>query len=251
MYRKLQIDTVQSSIIYLKYVVDMGSTVTVQLVDPITKQALYNLERVNSVTAAIRTDQFVVDEDINAIVINLANRGKTVLITYYTDGTQNPFYASSNLHTFISKVLKWTDNRLVDGLYLYWDDCDRSNPVKKIKEGSFVYDGSFYVYQGGIFDIRDYAPPTVIGYYRGYRIFINQEIIQSYLNTPASMLTQVGIITSSATHTAMDSAKLDVMTLYDSMYNSEPLDIAFVYIRLNDSREYDIWVEYPKEQRTL
>jgi len=252
LFRKLQIETIESSIIYLKYVVDAASQVTVQVVNPITLELEYELERVNSISTALRSDQFVVDEDVSAILVNLALEGKKVVITYYTDGQINPFYASSNLHTFISKVLKWTSNRIVDGLYVYWDykDCN-DKPIKKIKAGSFVYNGLFHIYGGGVFDIRDWAPPTIVNAYRGYMFFINDEILTSHLDNRTNILQELGILTSDSMHDTVDAAKLDVMTKYDRIYSSEPLVICYGYVLLNGQRQYDYWFEYPPENRTL
>jgi len=252
MYRKLQIVEITSSIIFLKYVVDLGSIITVSEVDPITHELIYNYERVNTVTAAMRTDQFTVDEDLSAVVVSLANKGKTIAITYYTDGTQNPYYASSNLNLFIEKVLSWTDNRICDGLYVYWNQYRPEDEyVKHIKPGSFIYDGNFYVYGGEDFNIRDYAPPTRIGYCRCYKMFINNEILESYVDMQVKLLTRIGIITSSDMYAKFDEAKLDTMGTYDNMYQSQPLDICYMYVVLNEERDYDIWIEYPQGARTL
>ena len=252
MYRKVQIETVESAIIYLRYVVDITSVVDVWVINPITLEFEYPLHRVNSVSTALQPDQFVVDEDSNAILLNLTLRGKKIAITYYSDGSINPFYASSNLHTFIAKVLKWTANRIVDGLYIYWDynECNDS-PLKHIKEGSFVYNGLYHIYQGGVFDVRQWAPPTVVNMIRGYRFFINDELIQTRLNRQTNILQEVGILTSDEQHETFDAAKLDVMTKYERIYKSQPLDICFAYILLDQNQKFQFWFEYPPEQRTL
>ena len=252
MYRKLQIETVDSAIIYLKYVVDITSDITVQVVNPANMQLEYELERVNTISTALKPNQFVVDGDTNSIILNYALEGKKIVIIYYTDGKINPFYASSNLHTFIAKVIKWTSNRIVDGLYIYWDyeDCNDS-PIKKIKEGSFVYNGLYHIYRGGVFDIRDWAPPTVVNMVRGYKFFINDEIIQSYLDNPTNMLTKLGILSSDEMYQQFDAAKLDVMNKYRRIYNSDPLTICYGYCVLNQNGGYDFWFEYPSEMRTL
>lgn len=253
MYRKTQIELIESSIIYLKYIVEMGYQIDVQIVNPDTLEWEYSLERVNSVTAALRTDQFSVDDDAGAIVLNMALMGKKAIIIYYTEGKINPFYASSNLHTFIAKVLKWSENRIIDGCYIHWDyiSCGDDSPQKKIKEGSFVYDGRYYVYKGGYFDIRNYAPPTVIDNYRAYKFFINAEIISSYVDNRQSLLQQIGIIHSDSIYPTINEAKADLMGVYKNQYNSISLDICNMFIKLNSAREYDIWISYPSENRTL
>ena len=252
MFRKLQVETIESSIIYLKYVVDISAEIVVQVVNPTSLELEYQLERVNSISTALKTNQFVVDEDTNAIIVNLALAGKKVIINYYSDGQINPFYASSNLHTFISKVLKWTSNRIVDGLYVYWDydDCD-DQPIKHIKSGSFVYNGLYHIYRGGVFDIRSYAPPTVVNMIRGYQLFINDEILESHLDNRINILNEVGILTSDDQHDHLDAAKLDVMNKYKRIYTSDPLNICYAYCLLNQERKYEFWFEYPPEQRTL
>ena len=256
MYRKFQIETIESSYIFLRYVVDPTATVTVQLINPATGLTEYTLSR-TSMSTALKPDQFAVDDEMSAVIVSLALRGKTALIFYYTDGTRNPYYAASNLHQFITKVLSWTENRIVDGLFLYWESCESADdtgevpPVLKIKEGSFVYDGTYYTYSGELWDIRKYAPPTVKGHYRAYRLFINREVLDSRLNKQYSALTQIGVIHSKLTYEDIGQAKLDVDSVYEELYSSEPIDIAYMYVLLTDNRKFNVWIRYPKEARTL
>jgi hypothetical protein len=249
MYRKEEIVLVGSPIIYARYVL-AHDNVTFFSYDYSLNQDILPMERVNTLSMSLFNNQFSVDEDKSAFFIAPSIVGTWVRMIYYTEGDQNPFYASSNLHKFITQVLKWTSSRISEGIYLYWEPCD---PVHKklINEGSFVYENQFYVYHGGVFDIKMQAPPTLRNTYKCYYLFINQEILDSYLDRQSRMLSEIGILPSSTSHLTLDAAKLDVLTRYTNMYDSEPLEVAFVHIQLNDQLSYNVWIEYPTTSRTL
>ncbi len=249
MYRKEEIVLISSPVTYLRYVL-VNDNVDIWLYDYSLKTDLLKMERVNTLATSLFNTQYSVDEDKSSVYVAPSIIGKYVRMSYYTEGTQNPFYASSNLHKFITQVLNWTSNRISEGMYLYWDACD-PDYMKKINEGSFVYENLFYVYNGGVFDIRHHAPPTSRQRFKAYYLFINQEIIESYVDRQTQMLTQIGILSSTTSHDALDAAKLDVMARYTATYESTPLEVAFIYIQLMDSLQYNIWIEYPISTRTL
>jgi len=249
MYTKEEIVLIDSPVVYLRYIL-ATNVVKAYIYDFSLKQDLQEMERVATLTISLFNSQFAVDEDKAAIYNAPSIVGKYVRFVYYSEGEQNPFYAASNLHVFINQVLKWTANRVSEGIYLTQQDCECTH-LRKIEPGSFVYENQFCVFPGESFDIRVQSPPTVKDKYKAYYLFINQEIISSFLNKQEQLLTKLGILTSSEMHDNIGSAKLDVLALYETTYNSSPIEIAFVYIRLNESFLYDLWVEYPIKSRTL
>jgi hypothetical protein len=123
--------------------------------------------------------------------------------------------------------------------------------MRTIQPGSFVYENRFCVFPGDVFDIRIQAPPTIKDKFKAYYLFINQEIVDSFLDKQISTLSKLGILTSSTIHDDAGSAKLDVSALYATAYNSTPVEVCFIYIKLTDTFAYDIWIEYPPKSRTL
>jgi|GEM_PF-4203435 len=249
MYRKEDVILVTSPIQYLHYIIT-SDNVKVWEYDTTQNQELYELERVYTLSTSLFSNQFAIDVDRNGVYLSPTMNGKYIKVVYYSDGQINPFYASSNLHKFITNVLKWTGHRIVDGCFLHWTDggCVTSH---RIKEGSFVYSNQYYIYAGEDLDIRNLAPPTIVGRFRGYYFFINDEIISNNLNHQTRTLTKMGYLHSSAMHDETGRAKLDVLALYDNLYSSEPLNVAFMYVYLTQSLDYEIWIEYPTEHRTL
>jgi hypothetical protein len=249
MFRKEEVVLVGSPIVYMRYIM-AHDNVQMFLYNYSLKEDILEMERVNTLSSSLFNNQFAVDEDTSSTFVAPSTIGQWIRVVYYSEGKQNPFYASSNLHKFIEQVLRWTANRISEGIYLYWAPCDP--PWKRIiNEGSFVYENQFYVYNGGLFDIRQHAPPTTKRRFKAYYLFINQEIISSYLDGQSQILSQIGILPSSTSHDTVDSAKLDVLTRYQNMYESEPLEVALIYIQLSDSLEYNVWIEYPPATRTL
>lgn len=249
MYKKEEILLVDNPIIYLRYII-ATSIIQVFLYDYSKHEDIQEMERISTLSISLFNNQYAIDLDKSSIYNAPSILGKYIRIIYYSEGEQNPFHASSNLHAFITQVLRWTSNRISEGIYLtrQVSDCDNT---RSIAPGSFVYENKFGVYPGEIFDIRLHAPPTVANKFKAYYLFINQEHIDGFLNRQDQMLTKIGVITSSTIHDAIDTAKLDVLTLYLSLYNSTPLEVALMYIKLTDTFAYDIWVEYPPTSRTL
>lgn len=249
MYRKEEIILVDSPVIYLRYIL-ATSNVQAFLYDYTKHEDIQELQRVATLTISLFNTQFAVDEDKSSIYNAPAIVGQYVRIVYYSEGESNPFYASSNLHAFITQVLRWTANRVSEGIYLTTKECDCAH-LRSIQPGSFVYENRFCVYPGDVFDIRLQSPPTIINKFKAYYLFINQEIVDTYLNQQEQILTKLGSITSSTMHDTTGAAKLDVLSLYDNMYETTPIEIAFVYIKLTETMSYDLWVEYPQKSRTL
>lgn len=249
MLKKEEVVLVSSPVTYLRYTL-AHDNVTAFEHSYTLHEDIVEMERIHSLSISLFNSQFAVDTDLSAAFVAPSLVGKYVRFVYYTEGELNPFYASSNLHKFIEQVLKWTSNRIAEGLYLHWKACDPAY-MRIINEGSFVYENRFIVYPGGKFDIRQHAPPTVKGTYKAYHMFVNQEIIDGYLDRQSQLLRQIGILSSSTQHSSIDAAKLDVMTKYTSMYKSSALTVCYVYIRLNQDFSYDIRIEYPTASRTL
>jgi len=249
MYTKTEIVLISSPVTYLKYIL-ASSIVKASLYDNALHQVIQSLERISTLTVSLFNTQFAIDEDKCAVYVAPSIIGQYVQFVYYSEGAENPFYASSNLNAFITQVLKWTSNRISEGIYLTGSECN-CDYLRTIQPGSFVYEDQFYVYHGESFDIRIQSPPTIVNQFKAYYLFINQEIIETYLNNQEKILNRLGVITSSAMHDDNGSAKLDVLALYDNMYNSTPLQVAFVYIMLSDAMSYDVWIDYPSGSRTL
>lgn len=250
MYKKEEIVIISSPVTYLRYTLTNNINVKVYQYDNILQKDVLELQKVFSLSISLFNTQYAVDVDKSCIYIAPSLIGKHIRIEYYSEGAQNPFYASSNLHKFITQVLKWTSNRISEGLYLHWQKCDPAY-MRIINEGSVIYENRFIVYPGGVFDIRQQSPPTIKGTYKAYKIFINLEIIQSFMDKQTQMLSKIGILSSSVAHPSIDKAKLDVMTRYTTLYESEALVICYVYIMLREDYGYELYVEYPPEYRTL
>ncbi len=249
MLRKEEKVLVDAPVMYLKYITATDA-VDAFIYDYSMQTDVQELERVYTLTISLFNNQFSVDEDVGAIYFAPAIIGQYVRIVYYTEGELNPFYASSNLHAFISQVLKWTSNRVSEGIYLTSHRCDPSY-ARMIEPGSFVYDGQFGVYPGELFDIRQHSPPTIKNTFKAYYFYINADTVSQYKYNQDQVLSQISILTSTTMHDTIGNAKLDVDALYTSTHDSDPIKICYVYIKLLESFAYDIWVEYPQESRTL
>ena len=249
MYRKEEIILVDSPVMYLRYIIATNN-IHAFLYDYSLQKDLQELERVATLTISLFNSQYAVDIDKSSFYNAPSIIGKYVRIVYYSEGEQNPFHAASNLHAFITQVLRWTSNRISEGIYLTRQENECSN-MRSIAPGSFVYENRFCIYPGEAFDIRMHSPPTVKDRFKAYYLFINQEHLDGFLSKQDQILTTIGVITSSTMHEEIGTAKLDVLALYQSMYNSTPIEVAFIYIKLTDTFAYDIWVEYPPKSRTL
>ena len=250
MKKKEELILISSPVTYLRYTLANANTVEAFQYDYTIQQDVLKLEKIYSISISLFNTQYSIDVDKSCLYIAPSLIGKYIRVVYYTEGEQNPFFASSNLHKFINQVLKWTANRIAEGLYLHWKKCDPAY-MRIINEGSLVYDNRFIVYPGGVFDIRQNAPPTIKGTFKAYQLFVNLEIIQSFLDRQTQMLSKPGILSSSVAHSSIDAAKLDVMNRYKTLYNSDAIVICYVYIMLRDDYGYELYIEYPPEYRTL
>lgn len=250
MYRKEEIVYVDSPILYLRFGLT-NDNVSVWLYNTSLSEDVYSLDRVHTLSISLFNNQFAIDDDKNALFFSPSIVGNYVRIAYYSEGDQNPFYASSNLHQFITKVLAWSGNRIIDGLYIHWTGCSNDISSKTIQAGSVIYNNQLYIYPGGTFDIKLHAPPTIRGTYRAYYLFVNEELLSDKLNRQTKIMSDIGILRSTVTHSSIDAAKLDVMSLYDSLYESEPLKVCFAFVLLTEENTYELWVEYPNDHRAL
>ena len=250
MYRKEEIVILSSAVTYLKFTL-ANDNVSITTYDYSMQKDITPLERINTLSASLFNSQFSVDDDHSAIFVSPSIVGQYVRITYYSEGRQNPYYASSNLYKFIDQVLRWTSNRIIDGLYLYWDESSSDVNDKKLQPGSFVYDGQFYAYMGGKFHIRDYAPPMIKQTYKSYLLLINTECINSFLDVQGRLLKRLIVVASATSHDSIAGAKADVDSVTASRYTSQPLKVAYVHAYLTDTLRYETWIEYPIETRSL
>jgi hypothetical protein len=251
MYRKDKIRYISDSVVFLRYIVSPDADVHVYLYDNVNKRDLYQLSRTYTLSISLFVDQFSLDEDKSMIYLSPDIIGQHIRVEYYTEGMENPFFYGSSLNRFVSNMLRWMDTRIIDGLYVYWRDYEEGYPIKRIRSGSFVYDGTFYTFPGGNFDIRRNAPPSIKGRFRSYLLFINDEILKSYVFYQNMMLNKVGVIHSSSVNSDMSITKEDVDSVYSSRYYSSPLKIAYIHVYLTDTMDYEIWIEYPSESRSM
>jgi hypothetical protein len=250
MYRKEEIVLISSSVTYLKFVM-CNDNVSIFTYDQTLRRDILQLSRVNTLSVTLFNDQFSVDDDHSAVFVSPTVVGQYARIVYYSEGLQNPYYASSNLYQFIEQVLRWTSNRIVDGLFLYWDDSLNDINEKLIRPGSFVYDGQFYAYKGGTFNIREQAPPMIRQTFKSYLLVINQEILESYLDVQGRMLTRVGVVSSATAHETSTESKADVDSVCENRYESQPLRVAYVHAYLTTSLTYETWIQYDNSFRSL
>lgn len=251
MYRKEEIFIVTAPVHFLKYGVVADANITIFTYNYSNQQDLTQLERVYTLSVSLFSNQFSLEDDRSAIYLSPSLIGSYIRVAYYSDGGQNPYYASSNLANFIEQVLRWTSNRIVDGLFLYSDCCGTDINKLKIQPGSFVYDGQYYTYKGGEFALREHAPPMIKLTYKSYLLYISQEILQSFLDKQMRLLNRVGIINSATAHESITDAKADVDAVFLNYNDSQPLSIAYIHAMLTDELTYLTWIEYPTNCRTL
>ena len=251
MYIKEEILLIEEPIAYLRYYAVHGTLIQIYLYDNIKKEDVYQLTRVYSLHSSLFDDQFAFDEDKSLLYFSPTSISTYIRVVYYTEGKQSSFYIGGNLDQFLTKMLAWSESRIIDGLFVYWLAHEEGNPIKHIKAGSFVYQGSFYAYPGGTFDIREQAPPTIKETFRSYLLFINQEWLSNYVYQQNKMLNQIGIIHSTATDHDMQVTLNDVNAAYDNLYESAALKIAYIHIYLMSSFDYEVWVDYPKDGRSI
>ena len=251
MERISQIIRVDSPLVFLRYQLTLDTMVQAWAYDYTEQRDLYELERVPLFNMNVGEGQFAVDDEHSAIYLNPAALGTYIRVSYYSDGEINPFFATSDLYLFVSKVLKWTSNRLVDGFFFYREECDRETELYRLAPGSFVYNGQFYAFAGIDFRITDYAPPTVVGQCRGYLFYIDQDVINSHMDRQIKALLNVGLLRSSGTYATFGEAKLDVEAQLAEVSEYHRIIIAYMYVVMNESHNYETWIDYPPEHRTL
>jgi len=250
-YLKEEIVLLNKPIVYLRYCMVHGTTVEAYLYDNVRKENVYKLDRIYSLHNSILQNQFSIDEDKSMMYVSMGMDGLYLRILYYTEGKDNTYYVGGNLDRFLTRMLQWSETRIVDGLFIHWPANEEGQPIKQIKGGSFIYEGELYVYPGGVFDIRQQAPPTVKETFRSYFLFVNGEWLSSYVYRQNKMLNKIGIIHSTCTDPDVWVTLKDVNAKYENMYTSAPLGIAYIHIYLMSSMDYEIWVEYPRDARVI
>lgn len=250
MEKKEEIIKVTSPVEYLKFLLDSNLKVEIFFYDPIKKEEIDSLIRIETLSVSLFQNQFSVDTNKSCLFFSSETIGKYVKIKYYSEGQLNPFYTASNLHVFIEKVLKWTSNRIIDGLFFYSYLTD-DNKLLRFKEGSFTYNNNFYVFGGDTFRLSDNAPPTTIGEIKGYLFFFNKEIVESFTEKATSQIFKTGMLISSSGLKKMEEVTLDLKKKYGSKYSSQILEIAKIYVSLNSERKYNIWTHYDRDSRSL
>jgi len=250
MERVSQVIKVDAPVVYLRYALALDTMVSAWVYDVTTQADLYPLERVPMLNMTLVGNQFAVDDERSAIFLPAELVGSYIRVQYYTEGQINPFYVTSDLYTFVSKVIKWTSNRIVDGFFFYREQCDEESSLYRLAPGSFVYEGRFYAFAGQLFRIGDYAPPTLVGQVRAYVFYIDQDVLDSHLDRQLKLLMEVGILRS-AVYESFDEAKLDVMSQLEDVSDVHKIVVAYAYVTMNESRSYDMWIEYVDDDRTL
>jgi hypothetical protein len=217
--------------------------------DNVENKILFKYEQVSGLYNSLYINQFSVDVEKGIFYFNPSNINTYVRIEYYTSGDQNPFHISSNLMSYVTRIIQWSNSRIVDGLYFYKGEFD-SQEVFRLKGGSILYNGSLYVCKDLIMDFKDLASPTINNVFRCYYFFINEEILSNYLDEQTLILNSVGEIHSQMLYDTMRDAKNDVDKLYNDKYFSDPLGIAYVYLRIT-GRNYNFWINYVNDSRVL
>lgn len=251
MYLKEEIVFVDKPIIYLRYCMVAGTLIDVYLYDNVKKENIYRLDRIYSLHNSILESQFSIDEDKSMIYLAFSSSGIYIRVLYYTEGKDNVYYIGGNMDRFLVRMLQWSETRVVDGLFVYWTPEEEGQPIKHIKAGSFIYQGELYVYPGGVFDIRQQAPPTIKETFRSYLLFVNGEWLSNNVYRQSKVLNRIGIIHSDCTDNDVWVTLQDVNAKYDRLYNSEPLNIAHIHVYLMSNLDYEVWVEYPREARVI
>jgi len=251
-FTKEEIVQLKSPTYYLIYQSIVGSDIDVFLYDTVKEENIYKFEQTYSLHNSIVSNQFGMDYTKSMLYFSLNYlKNAYVRIVYKSEGSKNQFYQGGNLSKIADSMTEWSINRIIDGMFIYWSANEEGGTRKRIQPGSFVYNGKFYVYPGGIFDIRMESPPTIKNTFKSYLFFINSEWISGYVYSQNKMLNRIGIIHSNVSHSDMEVTLNNVNSKYDTLYETQPLKVAYVHLYLMDSMDYEIWIEYPKESRGI
>ena len=251
MFLEREIVRIVDPIYYLKKGIVSNTIIEVWKYNNITSQREFELEKVSRVSVTLFNNQFSINEDQSILYFPTAFLGNFAEINYYTEGNQNPFDVASNQFQVLNRIVNWSNNRIIDGLFLYKFNFDEYY-IQRIKEGSFVLNGVYYTFPAKYLDFRGYGYPTIKSKFRGIHVFINQSIILGNVFNPSKSLTNPGILVSSSLHEEQEFAKIDVIAKYTTQYGNEPrLDIAFIYILQDEDANTLYWFEYPSDSRLL
>ena len=248
MYRKNEILYLSSFSQFAQFTID-SLDVHAWLYDNIRRKETYELQYVATPSTLLFDNQFSVDFDKNQFFFAQNLLKNYIKVQYYSYGDMNPFYATSNISLFIEKVLARAHNNITSGIYLYQTEYDPEY-IWRIENGSFTYNGEFFVYKGQTLNFKELAPPTLENYCRCYSFFINEEIVESYTNNQINTLTKLGMIKSEM-YQDLGKAKLDTKIQYDNLYKTEPLIVAYVYLLIDQkTKNYEFWIEYVPNNRS-
>ena len=247
MYRKSEIIHLDTFTYYTKYTIDYP-TVKAWLYDNVKREDKYELEFIPTPSTLLFDNQYSVDLDKNQLFFSQNLIGSYVRVEYYTSGKLNPFYISTDISRFISEIFLRAQNNITSGLYFYQTEYDPEH-IWRLSHGACMYNGEFIVAKELVFNFKELSPPTLQNYCRCYYFFINEEIIESHLFNQTNTLQKVGMIKSEM-YDSFDKAKLDTKVRYDHTYNSEPLNIAWIYLMVNQTDgNYEFWIEYDPNVR--
>jgi len=251
-FTKEEIVELKSVTHYLIYQTVVGSDIDVFLYDPIKEENIYKFEQTYSLHNSIASNQFGIDYVKSMLYFSLHyQKNASIRIVYQSEGIKSQFHQGGNLGKIVDSMTEWSINRVIDGMFIYWTANEEGGTRKRIQPGSFIYDGKFYVYPGGIFDIRMESPPTIKNTFKSYLLFINSEWISGYVYSQNKMLNKIGIIHSNVSHSDMEVTLNSVNAKYEILYETKPLKIAYIHLYLMDSMDYEIWIDYPKDSRGI
>jgi hypothetical protein len=251
MYRISEVFTLDTFVKFAKYIID-GKDVKAWVYDKAKEQDLYLINYIPTIGTLLFQNNFTVDFDKSAFYFSQDLIGKTVRVEYYTmnKSVLNPFYVATDTSKLISSILMKSSTSIRNGIYFYQREYDPEY-IWKIASGSFMYNGRFLVYRGETLNFKELSPPTLQNFCRCYYFFINEEIIESYTNRQISTLTKLGMLKSEMYDT-FDKAKLDVLSRYSALYKSEPINVGFIYLVVEQkTSNYEFWVEYDEKYRGI
>jgi len=247
MYRKSEVVYLDTFTYYTKYTIDYPQ-INAWLYDNVKRKDILPLNFISTPSTLLFDNQYSVDLDKNQLFFAQNLVGKYVRIEYYTQGTLNPFYIATDISRFISEIFLRSQNNISSGLYFYQTEYDPEY-IWRLSHGSVMYNGEFIVTKELTLNFKELSPPTLENYCRCYYFFINKEIIQSYLFNQTNTLQKVGMIKSEM-YDSFDKAKLDTKVKYEHTYKSDPLNIGWIYLMVNQkSNNYEFWIEYDQTIR--
>ena len=251
MYQHTETITLSSSIIYTIYQMSFASDVFINVVNANTFAVEYSLERIGGRYNSLFQTQFAVDNEKGLIYFSPSAVGLTIKITYYTDGKVNPFHASENLFQTVTRIITWSNKRILDGLYIYIYDEDPEH-IKRVARGSIVYNDNIYVSKENILNFNELSPPRMTNVYRGYLLFINDTILDDELDINTKIINNIGRLTSTGVHDSTLAAKNDLLNKYHTLYPNFPiLTIAYMYQKIVVGNSREFIVDYDHESRVL